>query len=120
MIESCTAGGWDDLRLQARNFLSVQISGASRERWRAWPAIQEEIHARVWDMIQRKAADVRVPESKRDAFYGSITWDLHLAAMEVEHADIVEPGLASLLAEVYRLGHFPCGDEEGTGRLVVY
>jgi hypothetical protein len=119
-VRACTSQEWNDFRRQIQNHISIPIWETSQERWRAWPAIGDEIHARVWDMIQRKAAHVPVAEAQRMPFYGSISWDLDLAAMEVEHADIVEPGLASLLAEIYKLGRFPCGDEEGTGRLVVY
>jgi hypothetical protein len=120
-LRACTSEAWNDFRLDVQNQITMQIWQASLERWDQWPAVEEVVQRRIWDMVQRKAAHVQVADDEqRMAFYGSIWRDIGLAAIEVEHADLVEPGVAGLLAEVYRLGHFPCGDEEGTGRLVVY
>jgi len=120
-LRACTSQAWNDFRLDVQNHTSLQIWEISLERWNQWDAVGDEVGVRIWDMVRRKAAHVPVADDEqRMAFYASISWDLGLAAMEVEHADLVEPGVAGVLAEVYRLGHFPCGDEEGTGRLVVY
>jgi hypothetical protein len=55
-----------------------------------------------------------------DAFKRSVDWDILVGALECEFSDIIDPGIAGIILEIYKLGRLPCGEDEDTGRLMVF
>jgi hypothetical protein len=122
-IAHCTSEAWHGFRLDAMNHLSASVAEASGIQHQRWNDINAEMQAWVSELLARKVdpliAAWALPSPAE--FRVSLLWDVSMAAMECEYADLLVPlGIFGLLTDIYRLGHFPCGIEEATGRLFVY
>lgn len=119
-ISHCTSDAWNDLRLQARNQMTMKIWETSQARWREWNELNREIGPLILDLVSRKSQSVMAENGVRDEFLGSVVHDVALAVMECEYGDLVSPGLPQVILGFYRLGHFPCGVDAATGELIIY
>jgi hypothetical protein len=121
-VAHCTSHAWHAFRLDAMNDVHSKVWHASRARLDEWNDVNAEMQRRVSELLSRKVDpliagwDLPRPAELRV----SVLWDVSMAAMECEYADLLTPGgVFALLVEVYKLGHFPCGVDAENERFFV-
>jgi hypothetical protein len=119
-VSHATSSPWQFQRMDAKNLMSRQVMGAGTEHFREYSRVQQEIHGRASELVSRKAARVIAEHGLGDDFKRSVTWDILVGALECELSDWVDPGLAGVILEIYRLGYLPCGMDQDSGELMVF
>ena len=106
-------------RLARKNDLSTRLFKVNRQRFNDWNSIIRPVRAGVRPLVELNARPI--PEITPGAV-SAVVWDLMGACMELEYADLIDPGFFSQMAEFYVAGRFPCGWEGlyPAGVLIVY
>lgn len=108
--------------MEASNQYRERLIVASKERFRKWNEVAEEVRATVIPFVQRKIDAVRCDNNLPEVFENTVIWDIIHLCMEAEYADLIAPGYYASQAYWYVKGHFPCG-WSGTfpnGMLIIY
>jgi hypothetical protein len=124
-IACCASDEWSNFALEQRNLLTMFLHTHALERYRRWNHLVVAVKDVVNPLIERKllslADRLDVPpclKVVRDA----ARWDLLGACMELEYADVRQPGYFRGLMFWYLSGRIPCGwgDRDEGGALHLY
>jgi hypothetical protein len=122
-IACCGSAETKNLWLEAANQYHMRILERSKERYRQWNDVANEMRPIVNAFVNRKIATV-VRENLLDkVFENHVRWEMMHLCIESEFADVYPPGFFASHAYWYIRGHFPCGwrgQFPNSGRLVVY
>jgi hypothetical protein len=118
----CRDSSWQDLLLEATNQYRVKILQHSKERYRQWNLIVEDIKLSTVPLVKQKIAPVVVSHQLDKTFEDTVQWDILSVAIEAEYADVYPPGFFASQAYWYVHGHFPCGwqGDFPDGTLMIY
>lgn len=121
-IRSCSSDDWQDLLLEAANRYCEQLVVHSKERFRQWNTIVDELKPVVVSLVARKTKQVVRANQLPQVFVDTVNWDILHLVMEAEYADVYPPGFYASQAYWYVQGHFPCGWQGAfpDGKLVIY
>jgi tRNA/tmRNA/rRNA uracil-C5-methylase (TrmA/RlmC/RlmD family) len=121
-IESCGSHDWQNLCLEAANQLRERILQRSRERFKRWNEIVDEVKPTTEALVRRKIEAVVRQHKLPLVFMHSVQWDVLHLCMEAEYADVFPPAYYASQAYWYVKGHFPCGwkGEFPKGMLIIY
>jgi hypothetical protein len=121
-IEHCSSIEWENLGLEAANQYRERLVVNSKERFRKWNEIAEEVRTIAIPFVREKIDMVRQEYNLPEVFVNTVEWDIIHLCMEAEYADLCPPGYYAGLAYWYKAGHFPCGasGEFQQRKLVVY
>lgn len=121
-IKHCSSIEWENLGLEAINQYRERLVVISKERFRKWNEIAEEVRTIAIPFVREKIDMVRQEHNLPEVFVNTVKWDIIHLCMEAEYADLRPPGYYAGLAYWYNTGHFPCGvsGELQHRKLVVY
>jgi len=121
-IENCASSDWGDLLLEAANRYREQVAIRSKEQFRQWNTIAQEVKAVTVPLVSRKIELVMKDHKLPKVFEDTVNWDIVHLAMEAEYADVYPPGFFASQGYWYVQGHFPCGWQGSfpEGKLIVY
>ncbi len=108
--------------MEAVNQLCERLIERSRERFRLWNEIVDELKATTEPFVRRKLEQVVQLNDLSSAFQYSVQWDILHVCMEAEYADVFPPAFYAAQAYWYVKGHFPCGwkGKFPKGKLIVF
>jgi hypothetical protein len=121
-VQSCASLAWENLLLEALNQYRERLLSRSKERFRQWNRIVEELKPITMPLVVGKIARVVREHDLPQVFADTVQWDILGVTMEAEYADVYPPGFYASQAYWYVQGHFPCGWEGDfpEGRLIIY
>jgi hypothetical protein len=121
-IKHCTSSKWKGLRLEAANQYRERLVERSRERFRQWNKVVDQVKRTAEDMVRKKVKKVMAEHKLPKTFLDTVQWDILHLCMEAEFADVYPPGFYASQGYWYINGHFPCGwqGEFPEGILVIY
>jgi hypothetical protein len=113
---------WEDMRLDARNTLTVHLFKRYQNEYAEWRRVADAItkHAVFVDAMAKVEA-FKARHGLDQQFFTRVQWDVFNAVMESAYAKCRPPHLFyTMLLKVYEAGHFPCGweGEWPAGRLM--
>lgn len=121
-IEHCSSLEWENLCLEAANQYCERLVERSRERFRMWNEIVDELKPLTMPFVQRKIETVVREHELPKVFEDTVQWDILHLCMEAEYGDVYPPGYYASQGYWYMKGHFPCGweGEFPKGKLIIY
>jgi len=121
-IEHCASDDWQGLCLEATNQLCERIVERSKERFRKWNEIVDEVKGSTEPFVLRKIKAVVQEHNLPPVFEHTVQWDVLHVCMEAEYADVFPPAYYASQAYWYVKGHFPCGwqGQFPKGKLLIY
>ncbi len=87
-IQCSSSNAWDDFRLEQQNLVTMDLHEHARERYQHWNAIAREMKAAFMPLVRRKIKSVVKAHGLPDDFQKGVDWDILMACMESEYADI--------------------------------
>jgi hypothetical protein len=122
-VEICGSTETKNLWLEAANQYHMRVLERSKERYRQWNGIANELRPIVNGLVGRKIEAVARENLLPKVFQDHVRWEMIFLLMESEFADVYPPGFFASHAYWYVAGHFPCGWQGNfpkEGRLIVY
>ena len=121
-VEQCSSLEWENLNIDAFNDYRAELAERSKEKFRQWNEVVDELKKRTIPLVRRKIQDVVRAERLPKRFEGMVQWDILGFCTEAEYADVCPPGFSTRLGAWYLDGHFPCGwwGNFPEGKLIVY
>jgi hypothetical protein len=121
-IEHCSSLEWENLCLEAANQFRERLVERSKERYRLWNDIVNEIKKTTEPFVHRKIQPVVNKYNLPKVFADTVNWDILHVCMEAEYADVFPPAYYASQAYWYVKGHFPCGWEGNfpSGKLIIF
>jgi hypothetical protein len=121
-IEHCGSVEWENLCLEAANQYRERLLERSKERWRQWNEIADEVVKTTVPFVKARIEGVVKEHKLPKVFEDMVQWDILHVCMEAEYADVYPPGYYASQAYWYVKGHYPCGweGEFPKGKLIIY
>lgn len=119
----CAAADTRSLWQEAANQYHTRVLEGSKERYRQWNGIANELRPVVNAFVAGKIEAVVRENLLPKVFESHVRWDVMFLCIESEFADVYPPGFFASHAYWYVAGHFPCGWQgkfPRDGKLVVY
>ncbi|MGB7160272.1 MAG: hypothetical protein WBD40_19550 [Tepidisphaeraceae bacterium] len=117
---------WYNVRLEARNRITSELSLRHSRRYQRWNDIVDETDELLLPTInaalERIQPAVKLKPRAWSEFSDSVRVDFRGACHEADYSDVVPSDFYQNLMAWYMRGHFPCG-WDGTmesGRLIVF
>jgi hypothetical protein len=111
-VACCSSDEWSNYTLEQRNQLTMFLHAQAPERYDRWNDIVEDVKEVLVPLVERKtsilAGQLESPEDQTAVMH-SVRWDILGACMELEYADVREPGFFCGLMPWYLDGRFLCG-----------
>ena len=107
----CTSKGWDNLRLEGENCLTVALFSRCRDRYsKTWNKTAIKLNQLLAPLLKNKfhglARERHLPRKVRQIIH----CDVRAICMEAEYSDVVPAGwYTKHLKPWYLRGHLPCG-----------
>lgn len=122
-VAFCASNDTKNLWLEAANQYHIRILERSKERYRQWNHVANEMRPIVNELVGRKTEAVVRENLLPKVFTDHVRWEMIHLCIEAEFADVYPAGFFASHAFWYVAGHFPCGwhgnfPEEG--KLIVY
>ncbi len=117
---------WYNVRIEARNRITEQLSDYHRKRYQRWNEIVREVDRLLMPTVDAALERIKPLLSLKprawSEFSDSIRVDFRGACSETDYSDVVPSDFLQEVANWYVRGHFPCGWEgtEESGRLIVF
>jgi hypothetical protein len=113
----CSSPEWSSFALEMDNRLTMDLHAHAHERYQRWNDLVRAVKEDMTPLVQGKLAGVG-----QASVEVAVRWDLLGACMELEHADVREPGYFCGLMAWYLGGRFPCswGERDELGHLRLY
>ena len=108
-VESCQSDHWTWLTEEAASGLSQAIATKSKERFRSWNSVVNELKLLTVPLVKSKIWTVVAAFHLPQAFEDCVQWDVLHLLLEAEYSDLVKPAFFSSQAFWYLKGRFPCG-----------
>jgi len=118
-IEHCSSFDWECLRTE----YCERLAERSRERWKHWNEVVDEVKKFTIPLVDRKIKAVVREHDLPEIFRVRVRVDITALGLESEFADVCPLGFFAGNSYWYVKGHFPCGWSGGMfpkGRLVIY
>src|SRR5262245_29923222 len=119
-VVCCSSMDWLNFILEMQNRLSMFLHTHARERYGQWNDLVVEVKTALHPLLEGKLAPMRESLGAHEV-KNTLEWNILSACMELEYADVREPGFFVSLMPWYIAGRFPCGwgerDASGQVRL---
>lgn len=116
-------GDSENARLESKNLLTERLAYEFKDRYSGkWNPLVTAIKKKTRPLVDSRAAaegkPLRLPKGVTDAIH----WDMMMACMELEYADIIPPRFFAERTKWYLAGHLPVGWEGDfpEGRLIIF
>jgi hypothetical protein len=119
-IEICAGKIWGDLTNEALNRVRDAVSLKSQLEYNRWNIVVEDVKPDIWRFLRVKTQGVVQDHNLPKIFLDCVEWDLLGYAMALEYSEFDPPDFFSNLIYWYKQGHFPCGWNEATNRLILF
>ena len=132
-VVCCSSMEWLNFILEMQNQLSMFLHTHARERYGLWNDLVVEVKTLLNPLLERKLFPIREsfgPAEAQTEVQNTLEWNILSACLELEYADVREPGFFCGLMPWHLAGRFPCGFGErkesgqlrlsSTGKLMVF
>jgi hypothetical protein len=119
-IASCASIEWENKTLEGSNSIRNSVSNRAMEEYRKWNEITDDLKTVTVDFSNHKFKLLNVDGHLPKVVHDCLRWDILGYGQELEYAEFDPPGFYGNLMVWYQMGHFPCGWNEETQKLIVY
>lgn len=109
MLESINTLEWENIGINARNLLSMQILTHIPEQKKLWNDHVGDVRPQVIELVDRKLSPWMRSGTLPEEVVHSVRWDLLHLCMYEGHKPLVSIPFYDEMKAWYLAGHLPCG-----------
>lgn len=119
-IETCADKIWDDLTNNALNNVRDAVSLKSQPDYNRWNDVVNDVKPDIGHILKFKIQNIVYYNNLPKIFSDCVEWDVLGYAISLEYSEFDPPDFFSNLIRWYKKGHFPCGWNQVSNRLLVF
>jgi hypothetical protein len=108
-IASISSPEWEDFTLERRNDITAHLATAHRNREHEWNKVAKGVTAYTDSKVFPRMIEAAAAQGFPDAVVRQVQWDVRSFIQEEIYASWRVPRFFIRLADIYRIGHIPCG-----------
>jgi len=108
-IKLISSPDWEDFTLERRNDITAHLATAHRNREHEWNKVAKGVMGYCEAEIFPRMIEAATAQGFPDAVVRQVQWDVCSFVQEEIYASWRVPRFFNRLADIYRVGHLPCG-----------